>query len=146
MAKILAFRDFVNENYAGGIGIGDGESFLPELAGTPEIPDSNDDDTTGLADQIEPGDFVDFGQYGKLYVCAHQGRDLWVSDDEADRFNPDAQGWLVKASSATAIIERGGDGNDDGEGISDEDDFEDAGNGDGVDRDLPSNEVPSWAK
>ena len=69
-----------------------------------------------------------------------------MSDDDADRFNPDASGWSVDAGSAVSIIERGGDANDDGEGVSDENDFKDAGNGDGVDRELPSSDVPAWAR
>lgn len=61
-------------------------------------------------DEIEVGDYVDFGGYGKLYVChVDEGGRSRVTNREKDRFNPDASGWYINLNQAEGIIEPGAD-------------------------------------
>ena len=66
-------------------------------------------------EDIEQGDLVDFGGYGKLYVCHvnYSENKFWVTDIEEDRNNRDARGWSIYKSSAQKIIEKNED--EDGE-------------------------------
>lgn len=56
---------------------------------------------------IRPGDLVDFGKHGALYVCKAQGGRLLVTDEEAERGAFDAAGWYLDTNQADSIIERG---------------------------------------
>lgn len=63
-------------------------------------------------DEVEVGDYVDFGPYGKLYVTnlnAGLGDrpKWWVTDEEEDRYNPKARGWFISPGLARGIIEKG---------------------------------------
>lgn len=51
-----------------------------------------------------PGDYVDFGSYGKLYICAVYEDQYWVTDEEEDAGNPDASGWYISKYLAEEII------------------------------------------
>ena len=64
---------------------------------------------------IRQGDLVDFGAYGKLYVCNpyFSDRYFWVTDDEEDRDNPHALGWSILKETANYIIESFSDTEDD---------------------------------
>ena len=55
-------------------------------------------------EEIEVGDFVDFGAYGDLYVVKTGDEKMWVTDQEEDRDNPDARGWSINKHSAERII------------------------------------------
>lgn len=62
--------------------------------------------------EVEVGDYVDFGPYGKLYVVnldAGLGDrpKWWVTDDEDDRYNPSARGWFIIPGFAKGIVEKG---------------------------------------
>lgn len=72
------------------------------------------DDRQEMLDDIEPGDYVDFGAYGKLYILSMDAgrRDrprAWATDQEKDRFKPDASGWYINISQAEDVIEKGSD-------------------------------------
>ena len=61
-------------------------------------------------DEVRPGDLVDFGPYGQLYVpdpTTTPSGNWWVTDEESERYNPDAQGWYIKPFLAEEIVERG---------------------------------------
>jgi hypothetical protein len=64
-----------------------------------------------IADEIEVGDLVDFGPYGKLYVVDLEAMGkpkwFWVTDKESERFNNDAQGWSIQKYLAEKILEKG---------------------------------------
>lgn len=60
-----------------------------------------------------PGDYVDFGPYGKLYICKDLGDKYWVTDEESDAGNPNAQGWYIDKDLARNIIYSGNDFEDD---------------------------------
>lgn len=68
-----------------------------------------------VINSIEQGDLVDFGQYGKLYVCNpnHSIDYFWVTDDEEDRFNVNASGWSIPKYLAEKIIEKGDSADED---------------------------------
>lgn len=71
-----------------------------------------EDDENSIQDEVEVGDYVDFGGYGRLYVCSI-GLDTWrVTDREHDRTNPDALGWNIKPYQAKSIIENYNDLNE----------------------------------
>lgn len=53
---------------------------------------------------IKPGNFVDFGEYGKLYVLKILNDKFWVTDEKLDRNNPNASGWYIKKSFAKKVI------------------------------------------
>lgn len=57
--------------------------------------------------EIGPGDLVDFGAYGELYVVNPDYNDkyFWVTDDEEERDNPRAQGWTISKELAEYIVE-----------------------------------------
>lgn len=56
---------------------------------------------------IQQGDLVDFGPYGKNYVCDPDYSDeyYWITDEPNDRMNPNAEGWSIKKDRAIKIIE-----------------------------------------
>jgi hypothetical protein len=64
---------------------------------------------------IEDGDLVDFGGYGRLYVLnvnygsGWGGRnvDFWVTEDEEDRFDSNANGNSINPTNAVRVIEKG---------------------------------------
>lgn len=56
---------------------------------------------------IESGDYVDFGSYGKLYVCFEDGVNFWVTDEEKDRGKYQAPGWFINKKHAEKLIEKG---------------------------------------
>lgn len=58
--------------------------------------------------KIEQGDYVDFGAYGKLYICNPEYKEdwLWVTDVKEDRNNPKAKGWSIEKNKAKEIIEK----------------------------------------
>ena len=64
---------------------------------------------------IENGDEVDFGDYGRLYVLninygsGWGGRnvDFWVTRDEEDRFDSNAYGSSIDPTNAVRVIEKG---------------------------------------
>lgn len=65
--------------------------------------------TSDIIDDIDVGDLVDFGAYGKLYVVDlnyHSNKRFWVTDDKASRFDPDASGWAIDKDLAEKIIEK----------------------------------------
>jgi len=68
--------------------------------------DDEEDDIDFDYDEIKVGDYVDFGSYGKLYVCKIKGDDFWVTDEESDRGNPEASGWNIRKNRAKRIIDR----------------------------------------
>ena len=57
--------------------------------------------------EIFQGDLVDFGAYGKLYVCNPEYHEdyFWVTDDEYERFNKYAHGWSISKDLAVRVIE-----------------------------------------
>lgn len=57
-------------------------------------------------DEIQKGDLVDFGSYGKLYVCDPYYHDkyFWVTDDKDERYNEKALGWSMFKDDAQSII------------------------------------------
>lgn len=57
---------------------------------------------------INQGDYVNFGPYGKLYVCnpGYSDSYFWVTDDEEERDNPRAIGWSMRKDDAENIIEK----------------------------------------
>lgn len=55
--------------------------------------------------KIKVGDYVDFGGYGKLYVCRIDADKFRVTDNRNDRLNPNARGWNIKKDTAEGIIE-----------------------------------------
>lgn len=65
--------------------------------------------------KIEQGDLVDFGPYGKLYVCNLNYHDdyFWVTDDEYERDNKKAPGWSILKELAVKVIEHYQDEDDD---------------------------------
>jgi hypothetical protein len=62
-------------------------------------------DNSDVCDDVQQGDFVDFGHYGKLYVCSTDGPKWRVTDEESERDNPRAEGWYIEPGYAKAIIE-----------------------------------------
>jgi hypothetical protein len=59
--------------------------------------------------EIEQGDYVDFGPYGKLYVNQVNGKRSRVTDRKEDRFDPDAPGWYIDLRDAVRIIQAAAD-------------------------------------
>ena len=57
---------------------------------------------------IENGDYVDFGPYGKYYVCnsEHSDHYFWITDNKEDRDNVNAEGWSISKNLAKKIIEK----------------------------------------
>ena len=58
--------------------------------------------------EVEKGDYVDFGTYGKLYVCNPKYKEdwFWVTDVKEDRDNKTAKGGSIEKSKAKEIIEK----------------------------------------
>lgn len=68
-----------------------------------------------LQHEIEEGDFVDFGAYGRLYVVkknAGTRGQFWVTDEREDREKKNARGWYISPSYAEKIIEKWDDAED----------------------------------
>ena len=57
--------------------------------------------------EVNNGDLVDFGPYGKLYVCNvdYEENKYWVTDERENRDNASAQGWAISKNFAKRIIE-----------------------------------------
>ena len=57
--------------------------------------------------EIGPGDLVDFGAYGRLYVCdpSYSEDYYWVTDVEEERYNQRAPGWSIEKHLAIDIID-----------------------------------------
>lgn len=64
--------------------------------------------------EIFQGDLVDFGAYGKLYVCDPEYHEnyFWVTDDEYERFNKHAYGWSIAKDLAVKVLETPSDDED----------------------------------
>ena len=73
---------------------------------TNEWYDEEEDDDDFDYSTIKVGDYVDFGGYGKLYICKIKDDSFWVTDDSKDAGNPDARGWNIKKDRAERIIRR----------------------------------------
>lgn len=59
-----------------------------------------------IAEMIQIGDLVDFGPYGKKYVCRdYDEQRYWVTDSREDRENPNAIGWFLSKTDAVKILE-----------------------------------------
>ncbi len=59
-------------------------------------------------EEINQGDLVDFGSYGRLYVCNiyHSEDRFWVTDRKEDRNNNNARGWNIRKNLARRIVEK----------------------------------------
>ena len=57
--------------------------------------------------EVNNGDLVDFGPYGKLYVCNadYEENKYWVTDEKENRDDASAQGWAISKNFAKRIIE-----------------------------------------
>ena len=57
--------------------------------------------------EVNDGDLVDFGPYGKLYVCNadYEENKFWVTDEKENRDDASAQGWAISKNFAKRIIE-----------------------------------------
>jgi hypothetical protein len=55
--------------------------------------------------KMKPGDLVDFGKYGALYVVSIFEQTIWVTDNKADRFNSEAEGHYVRKIFVEKILE-----------------------------------------
>lgn len=59
-------------------------------------------------EEIEPGDFVNFGKHGLLYVVSILGDGYLVSKDEKQRYDGDnGDGFIIPFSEEGSIIEKG---------------------------------------
>lgn len=67
--------------------------------------------------EVNNGDLVDFGPYGKLYVCNadYEENKYWVTDEKENRDDASAQGWAISKNFAKRIIEPYEDEYDDDE-------------------------------
>lgn len=64
----------------------DGDAFVPE--------------------DVQAGDYVDFGAYGRLFVLkAPMEGKLWVTNIRADRYDSNAPGYYINRNFAKKIIE-----------------------------------------
>lgn len=59
-----------------------------------------------LARTVEVGDYVQLYNGNRFYVCSKDGRNLWVTNNEADRTNPYARGWSADLYDIVKILER----------------------------------------
>lgn len=57
----------------------------------------------------QTGDFVDFGEKGKAYVVKEVENGYLTTDNESDRFNPDAEGKFIGDKFVKKIIDKGDD-------------------------------------
>lgn len=73
--------------------------------------------------EIKQGDLVDFGVYGRLYVCNPKYHEdyFWVTDDEYERNNINAQGWTINKELAVKVLETEHDDEDLDECVHEED-------------------------
>ena len=57
--------------------------------------------------EVNNEDLVDFGPYGKLYVCNadYEENKYWVTDEKENRDDASAQGWAISKNFAKRIIE-----------------------------------------
>jgi len=57
--------------------------------------------------EIQQGDLVDFGSYGKMYVCNlnYSEESFWITDIKEDRDNSCARGWSIRKNYAQSIVE-----------------------------------------
>lgn len=57
--------------------------------------------------EVNNGDLVDFGPYGKLYVCNadYEENKYWVTDEKENRDDASAQGWAISKNFTKRIIE-----------------------------------------
>ena len=74
--------------------------------------------------EVNNGDLVDFGPYGKLYVCNadYEENKYWVTDEKENRDNASAQGWAISKNFAKRIIESYEDDDDE---YDDEEEYDD---------------------
>ena len=65
--------------------------------------------------EVNNGDLVDFGPYGKLYVCNadYEENKYWVTDEKENRDDASASGWAISKNFAKRIIESYEDDDDD---------------------------------
>ena len=61
----------------------------------------------GMDLEVNNGDLVDFGPYGKLYVCNadYEENKYWVTDERENRDDASALGWAISKNFAKRIIE-----------------------------------------
>lgn len=88
-----------------------------------EIDDEEGDPDLDIIGDIEAGDYVDFGKYGKLYVVTILGDGYLVSENETQRYLGDnGDGFIIPLSAGdkATIIEKG-----------DEEDYDDDDDDDG---------------
>jgi len=57
--------------------------------------------------EIKQGDLVDFGGYGKFYVCNpnYSRISFWITKEREDRNNKYASGWSIRKYDAKSIVE-----------------------------------------
>lgn len=55
-------------------------------------------------EDIEIGDYVDFGRYGRLYICDREGDQFWVTDDPNDAGKQHVPGWYISADLAQEVL------------------------------------------
>lgn len=74
---------------------------------------------------IQQGDYVDFGPYGKSYVCNPNFSDdyFWITKTRSERKNHSAMGWSMPKYQAEKIIETYEDCYDEDEGKYIEEDY-----------------------
>lgn len=73
-----------------------------------EFDEIYEEDINFNQDEIENGDYVDFGAYGSLYVVYRRDeRNFWVTNLEDKRYNDNAPGWIIRINQAERIIEKG---------------------------------------
>ena len=54
---------------------------------------------------IQNGDYVNFGEYGKLYVIySRDEKTYWVTDRTEDRYNKNALGWIINKNYAKILF------------------------------------------
>jgi len=58
-------------------------------------------------ENYQPGDLIDFGAYGPLFLLKDMGDNFWVTDEVEDRYSPDASGWYINSTFAESLIEQG---------------------------------------
>lgn len=101
-------------NFQEGDFLGDnrGTKTLAAMKKAADLDEDEPEEEEFNTDEVEVGDYVDFGPYGKLYVTnldAGLGDrpKWWVTDEEEDRYRPEARGWFISPGFAKGIIEKG---------------------------------------
>ena len=76
--------------------------------------------------EVNDGDLVDFGPYGKLYVCNadYEENKFWITDEKQNRDDASAQGWAISKNFAKRIIESYEDEYDDEDEEYDDDEYD----------------------